>query len=305
MTTAAEHSIFTIDCHYLRPSFAAAFLLIENGRAIFVENNTTHAIPFLMKALENLGIAAKNVDYLIVTHAHLDHSGGTSALLGHCPNARVIAHPKAAKTLADPEKLIQSAKRVYGGDQFNKLYGVINPIHLSKIHLLQDGEILKWQNRILTFFYTLGHASHHVCIHDSKSDGIFTGDAFGLCYPQLQKQGIFILPSTSPIDYDPIEAKKSIEKICLFKPKRLFLTHFGEVEKVTEAKSELLKNLDIHEAQYHWAKENLQYGDKLNRIVEDRLRKLYSSHVEFLKLDLELNAQGIAFAARRGKKHEI
>jgi len=303
MTNETEQSIFTIDCHYLRPSFAAAFLLVENGRAIFIENNTTHALPFLMKALENLGIAAENVDYLIVTHAHLDHSGGTSALIGRCPNARIIAHPKAAKTLADPEKLIQSAKRVYGEEQFNKLYGVINPIPLSKIHLLQDGETLNWQNRILTFFYTLGHASHHVCIHDSKSEGVFTGDAFGLFYPDLQTQGLFILPSTSPIDYDPVEAKKSVEKICSFKPRRLFLTHYGEVEKVTEAKNELLKNLDIHEAQYHWAKENFHFGDKLSRIVEDRLKKIYSSYVEFLKLDLELNAQGIAFAAQRGKKN--
>jgi glyoxylase-like metal-dependent hydrolase (beta-lactamase superfamily II) len=299
MTTLSEKSVITIDCHYLKPSFAAAFLLVENGRAIFVENNTAHAVPTLLKALENHGIAPDNVDYLIVTHAHLDHAGGTSALLSYCKNAKVLAHPKAAKTLANPERLIQSAKKVYGEKPFKNLYGEINPITKEKIHSVQDGETLNWQTRTLTFFDTLGHASHHVCIYDSKSQGIFTGDAFGLCYPDLQKNGLFILPSTSPIDYDPIEAKKSVEKICSFNPKRLFLTHFGEVDQVIEAKKELLRNLDIHEAQLHWAKNNLKLGNELSHKIELRLKEIYSSFSDYLKLDLELNAQGIAFAAKR------
>lgn len=299
MASQADSSVITIDCHYLKSKFAAAFLLIENGRAIFIENNTSHALPFLIKALENNGITPDKVDYLIVTHAHLDHAGGTSALLSHCPKAKVIAHPKAAKTLANPERLIQSAKKVYGEEPFRKLYGEINPIPDTKLHAVQDGETLKWQNRALTFFYTLGHASHHVCIYDSKSEGVFTGDAFGLCYPQLQTQGLFIFPSTSPIDYDPIEAKRSIEKICSFKPKRLFLTHFGEVNQVKEAKNELLKNLSIHEEQFNWAKQNLDFGDQLGQKIEERLKKVYNRDMQFLKLDLELNAQGIAFAAKR------
>jgi glyoxylase-like metal-dependent hydrolase (beta-lactamase superfamily II) len=299
MAQSSDNSVITIDCHYLKPKFAASFLLVENGRAIFIENNTAHAVPILFKALEEQLITPDKVDYLIVTHAHLDHSGGTSALLSYCKNAKVIAHPKAIRTLVNPERLIQSAKRVYGEEPFEKLYGKIEPIPLSKLHSVQDGEILNWQNRNLTFFYTLGHASHHICIYDSKSEGVFTGDAFGLCYPELQNSGLFILPSTSPIDYEPIEAKKSIEKICSIDPKRLFLTHFGEVDQVKEAKKELLKNLDIHENQFQWAKNNLELGDELSHKIELRLKEIYSSFSDYLKLDLELNAQGIAFAAKR------
>lgn len=299
MTTISDGSVITIDCHYLKPKFAAAFLLIENGRAIFIENNTANALPLLLEALQKKNIKPDHVDYLIVTHAHLDHAGGTSALIKCCPNAKVIAHPKAAKTLANPERLIQSAKKVYGEDQFLKLYREINSIPNEKIHSVKDGESLTWQNRTLTFFFTLGHASHHVCIYDSKSEGVFTGDAFGLCYPELQGNGLFILPSTSPIDYDPIEAKKSIEKICSYNPKRLFLTHFGQVSQIAKAKIELLKNLEIHEEQLHWAKANLALGDELSVKIEQRLKAIYSEHSEFLKLDLELNAQGIAFTAKR------
>jgi glyoxylase-like metal-dependent hydrolase (beta-lactamase superfamily II) len=300
MASGIDSSVITIDCHYLKPRFAAAFLLIEKGRALFIENNTSHALPHLLESLDSHHISRENVDYLIVTHAHLDHAGGTSALLKQCPNAKVLAHPKAAKTLANPNRLIQSARKVYGHELFTKLYGDIDPIPQSKIHAVQDGEILNWGTRALTFFYTLGHASHHVCIYDSKSEGVFTGDAFGLCYPDLQAQGLFIFPSTSPIDYDPIEAKKSVEKICSFKLKRLFLTHFGEVDQVAGAKEELLKNMDIHEAQLHWARENLRLGDALNSKIENQLKKIYIRHAQFLQLDLELNAQGIALAAQRG-----
>lgn len=299
MTKDSEPSVITIDCHYLRAKFAAAFLIHENGRAVFIENNTAHATPRLLNALNKENIKPEKVDYLIVTHAHLDHAGGTSALLGHFPNAKVIAHPKAAKTLSNPERLIQSAKRVYGEKTFEKLYGKISPVSPSKIQTIQDGEQLKWQSRTFTFFFTLGHASHHICIHDSKTNGIFTGDAFGLCYPELQSEGLFILPSTSPIDYDPIEARKSIEKILSFQPQRLYLTHFGEITDIDQAKTELLKNLQVHESQYEWAKKNLNLQNELGSTIEAHLLKIYSKHAPSLKLDLELNAQGIAFAAKR------
>lgn len=299
-----DSSVITIDCHYLRPKFAAAFLIIENDRAIFIENNTVNATPLLLAALGNHYVKPENVDYLIVTHAHLDHAGGTSELLKYCPNAKVLAHPKAARTLANPERLIQSAKKVYGEEHFFKLYGEINSIPNEKIHSVKDGESLTWQNRTFTFFYTLGHASHHVCIYDSKSEGVFTGDAFGLCYPELQGNGLFILPSTSPIDYDPLDAKMSVEKICSYNPKKLFLTHFGETTEVAEAKKQLLRNLDLHEEQLQWAKANLALGDQLSIKIEQRLKALYSENSEFLKLDIELNAQGIAIAAKRELEHE-
>ncbi|MBM4303237.1 MAG: MBL fold metallo-hydrolase [Deltaproteobacteria bacterium] len=299
MGSGKDNSVITIDCHYLKPRFAAAFLLIENGRAIFIENNTSHALPHLLNSLDSQKIARENVDYLIVTHAHLDHAGGTSTLLQHCPNARVLAHPKAAKTLSNPDRLIQSARKVYGDETFTKLYGEVAPIPQSKIRAVQDGEILNWGTRALNFFYTLGHASHHVCIYDSKSAGVFTGDAFGLCYPDLQARGLFIFPSTSPIDYDPVEAKNSVKKILSFHPKRLFLTHFGEVSDVAGAYTNFVNNLDIHEAQFRWAKEHLELGPKLASQIQENLKKTYGFHQDYLSLDIELNAKGIAYTAAK------
>ncbi|MFM8316655.1 MAG: MBL fold metallo-hydrolase [Deltaproteobacteria bacterium] len=293
------NDIQTIDCHYLRPRFAAAYLMIEKDRASFIENNTSHAIPYLLEALKQNHLSPESVDYIIVTHAHLDHAGGTSALLQHCKSATVLAHPKAARTLMHPEKLIQSAKRVYGDEAFEKLYGNITPIPEAKVRSVQDGETFKWGNRILTFFYTLGHATHHMCLYDSKSQGVFTGDTFGLRYPDLQSQGLFIIPSTSPIDYDPDEAKKSIDKILTFNPTRLFLTHFGEVDDIANAKIQILKNLDVHESLFKWAQRNLALGENLVPHIEQQLKKAFQVFEKELELDLKLNAQGIAFGARK------
>ena len=297
-----DHSIVTIDCHYLRPRFAAAFLLIENGRAAFIENNTSLAVPYLLKALKDHNLKPEQVDYLLVTHAHLDHAGGTSALLDHCKNARVVAHPKAARTLINPDKLIRSAEKVYGEDVFRKLYGEIKPVLETQMVSVKDGDSLVFGERTFTFFYTLGHASHHICIHDSKTQSIFTGDALGLCYPDLQGSGLFIFPSTSPIDYDPIEAKKSVEKIFSMNPTGLFLTHFGEISALPTVKKQLLRHLEIHEELFQWARENLHLGDALSTKLEEKLYLAFPTHREFLKLDLELNAQGIAFAASRSLK---
>ncbi len=296
---SSKNSVITIDCHYLRPRFAAAYLLIEKGRATFIENNTAHAVLYLLKALKDKDLTPESVDYLIVTHAHLDHAGGTSVLLEKCKNAKILAHPKAARTLINPERLIQSAQKVYGESNFRKLYGEISPIPEDRIHAVQDGEEIIFGERTLTFLYTLGHATHHVCIHDSKSQGVFTGDALGLCYPDLQNKGLFILPSTSPIDYNPIEARKTVDIIFKTQPKQLFFTHFGTVTEISKAKKIFLENLEVHEKLFRWAKEHLDLGPELPKRIEEKLKEIYSPYADFLKLDLEINAQGLVFVASR------
>ncbi len=300
--TQSQSSVFTIDCHYLKPRFAAAYLIVEQGKATFVENNTSLALPYLLDALKSQSLTPESVDYIIVTHAHLDHAGGTSELLNHCKNAKVLAHPKAAKTLINPERLIESAKKVYGESEFHRLYGTIQPIPQEKIRSVLDGEQLNWGERIFTFFHTLGHATHHMCIYDSKTESVFTGDTFGLRYPDIQKSKVFILPSTSPIDYNPLEAKKSADRILSFHPKRLFLTHFGEVSDISKAYLALIENLDIHEKLYEWAKAHLDLGDDLAPQIENQLKTIYHPYEKDLELDLQLNAQGIAFSARNFSK---
>jgi len=301
----------TVDCHYVQSQFACSYLITEGKQAVFIETNTTHAVPRLLSALKARNLKPEQVKYIIITHVHLDHAGGSSALVQACPNATLLTHPRASQHVIDPTHLIESAKKVYGDEIFGNLYGRIEPIPAERVRTMEDGEVIPFHSRDFQFFYTRGHANHHFCIGDSESEGIFTGDSFGIAYPALQSRGLFIFPSTSPTQFDPAEARKSISKIVNRNPKRVFLTHFGGVKKVREAASQLLKHLDFAESLVEKAKgsdlpdaELPQFCERiLENYFKDSLQKhgihVYQSIWETIRMDIQLNAAGIAFLANK------
>jgi len=307
--------VITIDTHYLdRPQLAAAFLIVEGNRAAFVENNTVHAVPRMLEALRAAGLAPEQVAYAIVTHAHLDHAGGSSALMRACPNATLLAHPRAARHLIDPSRLVASASAVYGPDRFRELYGDIEPIPAERVRSLEDGERVQLGARELFFFHTRGHANHHLCIHDSGSDGVFTGDAFGLVYPALQGGGRFAFPTTSPTDYLPDEALAAVRQIAARRPARVFLTHFGEFADVATIAGQLETELGFSAELHARAKASTLTGTELERLCRDALQAHFAQRLaalglpdspevwDLLELDLELNSQGIAWAAEKARR---
>jgi glyoxylase-like metal-dependent hydrolase (beta-lactamase superfamily II) len=308
--------IHTIDTHYLdRPEVAAAYLIVEGDRAAFVDNNTNAAVPRLLAALEDQGLAPEQVDYLIITHVHLDHAGGTSALAKACPNATVVAHPRAAPHVIDPTKLVASASAVYGEDEFARLYGTIEPVPEDRVQVMEDEQTLPFGKRELRFLHTRGHANHHFCIADSASGAIFSGDAFGLVYPALQGEGTFAFPSTSPTDFEPELARASIRRLVDEQPSRIYLTHFGAVTDIEEAAGQLTRHLDFAER----LRDDAEASDLPDEALEAYCRaRLYdyvaglldgrgnlgrnASVWSHLKLDLDINAQGIAFAANKRRR---
>ena len=238
------HGIHTIDCHYLgRPRLAAAYLIQDGDEAAFVDNCTAHSVPTLLSTLDETGLAPEQVRYIIITHVHLDHAGGTSALAEACPNATVIAHPRAARHVIDPARLVASATAVYGEEQFNKVYGVISPVAADRVREMDDEETLDLGGRTLRFLHTRGHANHHFCIADDKSNAVFTGDAFGLHYPDLQSGGPFAFPSTTPTDFDAELACEAIERLVALDAAVMYPTHFGGVTEIAMTSKQLLRHL--------------------------------------------------------------
>jgi glyoxylase-like metal-dependent hydrolase (beta-lactamase superfamily II) len=313
-------SIHTIDCHYLDLSeFAAAYLLIEGERAAFIDNNTNLAVPRLLSALADRGVEPAQVEYLIITHVHLDHAGGTSALAEACPNATVLAHPRAAPHVIDPARLVRSASAVYGEQEFRRLYGDIRPVAESRVRIMQDEEQLVFGSRMLRFLHTRGHANHHFCVADSATGALFTGDAFGLIYPVLQGDGTFALPSTSPTDFEPALARDAVRRILAERPSCVYPTHFGAVMDLEGAAGQLLRHLDFAESLLEEAVASDLPDDALEAACRPRIRDYLQGLLdargslgaepgtwEWLRLDIDLNAQGIAFSAakRRRKARE-
>lgn len=310
-------SVTTIDTNYLgHPQFAAAYLMVENDRAAFVDNNTNGSVPLLLDALRASGVKPANVDYLFVTHIHLDHAGGTSALSQACPNAQIVAHPRAAPHLIDPTRLVASASAVYGEERFRELYGELAPIAESRVQTVEDGETMTWGNRKLSFLHTRGHANHHYCLVDPAAECVFTGDAFGLVYPLLQAQGLFAMPSTSPTDFDGPLARESVERIVATGMRRVFPTHYGEVTQIEDAADQLIRHLEFSERVMLDAEASELPDDALTDYVRGRIDDYFVGRLDqhgslahdpairrLLELDLDLNAQGLAFvAAKRRRK---
>ena len=119
------HGIHVIDTGFHRPMFDASYLMVENGRAAFIDTGTNHSVPRLLEALQSLGLAPEAVDFVIVTHVHLDHAGGAGLLMQQLPNARLVVHPLGAPHMIDPERLTNGARAVYGEAEVKRSYGSI------------------------------------------------------------------------------------------------------------------------------------------------------------------------------------
>lgn len=305
-------SVTTIDCEYMdHPGYAAAYLVVDGDRAAFVETNTNRAVPRLLAALREQGRGVNDVEYVIITHVHLDHAGGASALMSACPNATLLAHPRAARHAIDPSKLIASAREVYGTEAFDAMYGEILPVPAERVRVMEDGDSVTLGSRTLTFLHTRGHADHHACVLDSGSNGIFTGDSLGLVYPALQHHGLFAIPSTSPTDFDGPEAKKSLDRILATGAERAYLTHFGEQRDLRGIAATMHTQLDEYGAIADEAFASELDGEALERFCDERVGAIFERVLserglagdrearEILKTDRDLNAQGVAFSVKK------
>ena len=309
MTAIAEKlsefraGITAIDVDYVRPKLAASHLVVDEGRAAFVDTGTTHSLPALLYALEAKGIERGDVDWVLTTHVHLDHAGGAGALMRELPNARCAVHPRGARHLAEPSKLIAGSMAVYGEERYRALYGEILPIDAARIFEAADGAEIRLGGRALELIHTPGHALHHYCIVDAANALIFSGDTFGISYRDFDVDGrAFIFPTTTPVHFDPDALCRSVDRLMSYRPRSIFLTHYAEVTDLErlarEMKERVLAFADLG-ARYRDAPDR---ADKLRRGMFAMMASWLDAHGFprddarrhwLLDDDIELNCQGI------------
>ena len=299
-----DHGISLIDAEYLYPGVVAVYLLQQDDQLAIIETGTANSATNILAVIESHGFSTDNVNYIIPTHVHLDHAGGAGELMQHCSNAQLVIHPYGARHMIDPSKLIAGTVAVYGEEKFRELYGELKPINASRVIEAPDNFELMLGQRRLRFLDTPGHARHHFCIYDEGSEGIFTGDTFGLCYQELTTEaGPFIFPTTTPIQFDPPALLQSIDRLVSLKPKQMYLTHFGNIEPTDTVVNQLKKRIH-HFTQIALAEMHTN-GDRLQNI-EHRLREYLLAELaimqchqpvefceQFLANDISLNAQGL------------
>lgn len=237
--------ISAIDAEYLYPGHAAAHLIVDAGRAAFVDVGTNASVPYLLAALAELGVAPSAVDYLLLTHVHLDHAGGAGALLSALPNATAVLHPRGAPHMIDPGKLISGAQAVYGEERCAALYGELVPMPPERVRAVADGERVQLGARTLELIHTPGHALHHYAVIDAAHKSVFPGDTFGISYRALDTAaGAFIVPTTTPTQFDPAQHIASIERMQSYSPQAMYLMHFSRVTGVPRLAASLKAQIE-------------------------------------------------------------
>jgi len=300
-----DAGISAIDTEYVRPMLDASHLIVHGGKAAFVDTGTSHSVPGLLKAMADRGVSPEQVEFVFLTHVHLDHAGGAGALMQALPRATAVVHPRGARHLAQPDKLIAGTRAVYGDEAFERMYGDILPIPEARLHVPQDGETLDLAGRPMTCMYTEGHARHHYCLVDSAFQGVFTGDSFGVSYRELDTAaGPFVFPTTTPVHFDPEPAHQAVDRIMAQDPRFLFLTHFGRVPASQALARQMHQSLEAFVAlalrrRNDPARTRSMQEDMFALLDEQLSRHGYAGDIaerhSLLDDDIALNVQGLEF----------
>ncbi len=301
--TDLDYGITAIDTEYVRPLMDASHLLVHGGKAAFIDTGTAHCVPDLLEVLERKGIDRADVEYVFLTHVHLDHAGGAGELMQFLPNATAVLHPRGARHMAEPEKLTAGTIAVYGEKTFRALYKEIVPIDADRIAIVEDGDTRELNGRRFEFIHTRGHANHHYCVVDPEANGIFSGDSFGLSYRELDTpRGEFIFPTTTPVHFDPDAAHEAVDRLLSYNPEAIYLTHYSRVTELERLGRDMHESLDAFVALARKYSESDKRTQNLQSAMREFLWRRLDEHgfpadearrQAIVGKDIELNTMGL------------
>ena len=231
--------LYQIDAYMHDDAQRLACYLYDTPERVLVECGPSSTLHHLIEVLESLGI--DDLATIVVTHIHLDHAGGAGHLAQRFPSAKIGVHSNGARHMADPERLWNSAVRIYGEEGMQRLWGPMEPIAEDRLMILEEGSIVPLGNgRVLDVMYTPGHAKHHVVFHDGNSGGMFVGDSVGITFPH----GHFVQPVTPPPDLDPPMLVQQLHRMAEREPTFLGFAHFGVHHDPIDALAQAEARLD-------------------------------------------------------------
>lgn len=299
----STHGIHTIDTGFVRPRFDAAYLIAEKSRGAFIDCGTNYAVPRMLAALADAELRPADVDWLILTHVHLDHAGGAGELIAQLPNAKLVVHPRGARHMINPSKLWAGASAVYGQAVMEETYGHLRPIPAERVIEATDEYVVDLAGRPLICLDTPGHAKHHNSIYDARANVCFTGDVFGLSYREFDNaNGPFIVPTTSPVQFEQEALHASIDRLVALKPEAMYLTHYGRVEDLERLAADLHVQIDAMVERAHASNGKPDRHVVLKNLLTDLYLERAQTHGwtegrdalrDVIGMDIELNAQGL------------
>ena len=270
--TALGDEVYQIDTQMAGYPGITAGYLIRSDRPCLVETGTAPSAPVVRDALATLGIGADELASVVVTHIHLDHAGGVGDIAEMFPGAEVVVHELGARHLADPSRLMASARMVYG-DELDALFGALAPTPADRIRTVeQTGVVDLGGGRRLASHYSPGHAKHHVGLIDSFSGDLYVGDAAGIYIPETGDQR----PATPPPDFDLGIALESLRMFAALRPTRLLFSHYGPVAEVDEALERSAEEIKLWVEETRHARRAGLDLDHAVAMVAERTRERYA-----------------------------
>jgi len=271
--TDLGHDVFQIDTRMAGYDGITAGYLIRAERPCLVETGTAPSAPLVRDALAALGVGPADLATVVVTHIHLDHAGGTGDIAAMFPAAQVVVHELGARHLADPSRLMRSARMVWG-DELDGLFGTLAPTPADRIRAVeQRGVVDLGGGRRLDSHYSPGHARHHVGLVDSASGDLYVGDAAGV---YVQETGD-MRPATPPPDFNLDVALESLRLFAALQPARLLFSHFGPVTNVEETLDRSAAEINLWVAETRRARGAGMDTDHAAAMVAERTRQRYAA----------------------------
>ncbi|MGH3239034.1 MAG: MBL fold metallo-hydrolase [Spirillospora sp.] len=264
--------VYEIDTRMAGYTGITAGYLILSDRPCLVEPGTSGSAPVVRRALEEMGVGPGDLASVVVTHIHLDHAGGVGDIARMYPRAEVVVHEKGARHLAHPERLMRSARMVYG-DSLDTLFGELKPTDAARIRAVEDtGTVDLGGGRRLDSHYSPGHAKHHVGLMDSLTGDLYVGDAAGIYIPETAD----VRPATPPPDFDLDTALKSLDRFQALDPQRLLFAHYGPVQEVGETLERSAEELRVWVDTVRDARDQGLDLDHAVAMVADRTKDRYA-----------------------------
>jgi glyoxylase-like metal-dependent hydrolase (beta-lactamase superfamily II) len=264
--------VFQIDTRMAGYAGITAGYLIRADRPCLVETGTGPSAPVVRDALAALGVGTDDLATVVVTHIHLDHAGGVGDIARLYPRAEVVVHERGARHLADPSRLMASARMVYG-DELGVLFGELAPTPAERIRAVEQRDTVDLGGgRCLDSHHSPGHAKHHVGLLDSLSGDLYVGDAAGVYVPETAD----LRPVTPPPDFDLGVALESLRRFRSLRPARLLFSHFGPVDAVDETLDRSAEELNVWVDEVRRARGASLDLDHAVAMVYERTRERYA-----------------------------
>jgi glyoxylase-like metal-dependent hydrolase (beta-lactamase superfamily II) len=269
--TDLGHEVYQIDTRMAGYDGITAAYLIRGDRPCLIETGTAPSAPVVRDALAALGVGPRELATVVVTHIHLDHAGGTGDIAHMFPAAEVVVHELGARHLADPSRLMASARMVYG-DELDSLFGTLAPTPPERIRTVErTGIVDLGGGRLLESHYSPGHARHHVGLVDSLTGDLYVGDAAGI---YIQETGD-MRPATPPPDFDLQIALESLRLFAALQPTQLLFSHFGPVTAVAETLERSAAEINVWVDETRRARKAGLDLDHAVAMVAERTRQRY------------------------------